>query len=189
MATLATLPDQFVEYLLCRLIRAAGGVPGRIRMQKALYLLGAQGRPLFSDFFIHRRGPYSPALANTLALLVQEDLLKEKPEQLTADPDVVQYRYSLSHTGEKALKSFEAMPGVRQWEKLGMKYERMFVQLANRNVRELELAATVLYWTRNGYTWDEAVKITADLKASKPSSPEFQCALDVARKVCKSKRR
>jgi hypothetical protein len=119
---------------------------------------------------------------------VQEHLLTEDPEQLSPDPDVVQYRYRLSDTGKQALKRFEAMPGVRQWEKLGMKYERMFVQLANRKVRELELAASVLYWIRNGYTSDEAVKITADLKASEPSSPELQGALDVARKVCKSKR-
>lgn len=183
MVTLPNLPEQSVEYLLCRFLRAAGEVRGRIRMQKAVYLLGARRRPLFGDFFFHLRGPYSPALSNTLALLAKEGLVAETAEQLSADPDVVQYRYQLSDIGRRAVEQFETQPAASELLELGDEYEPVFVRLVKHTVRELELAASMLYWLLNGYNADDALKITADLKACAPDSPDFVSAVDLARKA------
>jgi len=181
MARLRRVPQEHLEYLLCRFIRAAGQVQGRIRMQKVTFLLGAQGLPLFTDYFYHLRGPYSPALANTLGRLVDQGLIDE--ERVDVAPDMVRYDYRLSGHGAQVLEGFEPHPLVRGAVALGKDYEPRFLELVRRSVRELELAATVIYWTQLGYDLEEATQMTADLKSTTRDAAELKAALTIAREV------
>lgn len=181
MATLRRVPQEHLQYLLCRFIRAAGEVQGRIRMQKVTFLLGAQGRPLFTDYFYHLRGPYSRALANTLGGLVHQGLIDE--ERVDVAPDMVRYDYRLSDHGAQVLEGFESHPLVRGAVALGKDCEPHFLELVRRSVRELELAATVIYWTRLGYDLEEATQMTADLKGTTRDAGELKAALTIAREV------
>jgi len=179
MATLRRVPPEYVDYLLCRFIRAAGEVSGRIRMQKVAFLLGVGGAPLFQDYFYHLRGPYSPALANAVGRLVDQGLIDERAEELR--PDVLQYRYKITQRGEECLQRFEAHPSVEDGVGLGNSYEPRFKELVRRNARELELAATVAYWKEQGYDWDKAIDITADLKRERKDSTALTNAALLAR--------
>lgn len=181
MATPRTEQEEHVEYLLCRFIRAAGEVKGRIRMQKTVFLLGAEGLALFRDYFYHLRGPYSPALANTLGRLADHGLVDETPERI-AD-DMVQYRYRLSERGAQVLDRFESHPLGHGAATLGNQYEERFSELAQRAARELELAATVVYWRQFGYSLRQAASITADLKDSSPQRREFRDAMKLVREA------
>lgn len=181
MAQQVPAAQEFADYLLCRFVRAAGEVGGRMRMQKAVFLLGAQETPMFVDYFFHLRGPYSPALAGTLGYLVNQGLVTEQAEELA--PDILQYSYRLTADGKEVLRKFEAHPSVRHAVALGKRYEQRFVSLVQRDVRELELAATVVYWRRLGYGHEHAVRITAQLKGAKPACPEFRKAMKIVHEV------
>ena len=183
MPALERLPQQYIEYLLCRFIRDAGEVQGRIRVQKAVFLVGAEKVPLFTDFFYHLRGPYSPGLARALGRLVDQGLIDERPEPIGPDPETVQYRYRLSEDGGKVLEWFGSRPVVHGAVQLGDDCTPAFVRLVARKVPELELAATLVYWKQQGYEWDQAVEITADLKKSARESAQFNNALALAKRT------
>lgn len=175
------LPQEYVDYLICRFIYAAGQVKGRIRMQKAAFLLGTAGLPLFQDFFFHLRGPYSPALANTLGELVDSALLHEQREEL--GPEVVRYNYQLTEVGAAVLKDFEAHPSVRQAVDLGDHFQPQFVKFVGFEVRRLELSSSLLYWRGLDYDWDEAAAMTANLKGTNLGSTEMQEARRLAEDI------
>jgi len=188
MAKVRRVPQEYVEYLLCRFIREAGEVQGRIRMHKAVFLLGAQGLPLFTDFFFHLRGPYSLALARALDRLVDQELIDEEAEQVGSDPEMVRYRYRLSSQGDKVLSRFESPPWsshpmVGGAVSLGNNYAPRFLKLVELKVRDLELAAAVTYWNQQGYSWEEATHITADLKRCSPEGQELAGAVRFAKGI------
>ena len=165
------MPREYADYLLCRFIRAADRVEGRIRMQKATFLLAPAGLRLFQDYFFHLRGPYSPALANTMGELVDQGLLKEDREELS--PEFFRYDYQLSPLGGEVIDAFESHPLAVEAKELGDAHEARFVDLARRDVRQLELASSLLYWRDLGYDWDETLAMTAAAKRATARSPEM----------------
>jgi len=182
MSALRRIPQEYVEYLLCRFVREAEEVQGRIRMQKVVFLVGEGDCPLFNDYFYHLRGPYSPALARTLGRLVDNGLLDEQTEDLGAER--VQYHYKLSDRGGQVLERFERHQFLRGAVDLGNRYVPRFLGLASHRVRELELAATLAYWKKQGYSWKEAADITAELKAATQGSDELVSAKQLATEAC-----
>jgi len=169
--------EVLAEYLLCRLVRDAGEVKGRVRMQKAVYLTGLRLGPLFDDYFFHLRGPYSPALSRSLRTLVAAGLIREREEPLSPQGGMIGYCYRPTPDGEQALKDFESLPTTRELVQRGAEYSEIFTNLVKREVRVLELAASILYWMRKGHDEEEAKRITIGLKACQPQELPFQKAV------------
>ncbi len=82
------------ELKLARVVDACGGIDGRVKMQKIVYLLKVLGYDLpYDDFRIRQQGPFSRAVACDTDTLRGAEILIEEPEPLAEN--VVQYSYSV----------------------------------------------------------------------------------------------
>ncbi len=89
------------EMKLARVIDACGGVDGRVKMQKIVYLLRMIGYDLpYNDFTIRQLGPFSRAVACDTDLLRSAGVVQETREEISESPGepVVQYSYAVQET-------------------------------------------------------------------------------------------
>jgi uncharacterized protein YwgA len=139
---------EFDEMKLARVIDACGGVDGRVKMQKIVYLLKAMGYDLpFDDFRIRQLGPYSRAVAVSTDLLTAAGFVEETVEQLPRNEfgePVQQYSYTLSESIKPLLrKHFDVLapPGKPELDTVA-------TRLKGHDRAVLEVAATKIYLQR-----------------------------------------
>ncbi len=136
------------ELKLARVVDACGGIDGRVKMQKIVYLLMAMGYELpFDDFTIRQLGPYSRAVACATDTLHGAGILAEKPDTLGDTPEgrtVVQYSYTVRDQVAPLIREhFDVLvpKGRPQLDDIGR-------ELREQDRKVLEVAATRLFLER-----------------------------------------
>lgn len=85
------------EMKLARVVDACGGIDGRVKMQKIVYLLTVMGYDLpYDDFTIRQQGPFSRAVACAADTLKGAEILQETPSDLgtsSSGEPMVRYSY------------------------------------------------------------------------------------------------
>jgi hypothetical protein len=133
------------DLLLAGTVGAAGGVEGRIKLQKMVYLLRQMGFDLgFRDFVVWNYGPFSSDLASTLNR-ISPDLIDEKAEHPGPDahsPEpVTRYDYTVRSSLLPLLERIlSAQFGSRAGDLRGLARE-----LSQEHFRVLEVAATAVF--------------------------------------------
>lgn len=164
---------EFDEMKLARVIDACGGVDGRVKLQKIVYLLKAMGYELpFDDFWIRQYGPYSRAVACSVDLLTSAGFVDESQAGLSImNPDgeqAKQYSYNVRDSIKPLLTSHFDVPPPKGKPKL----EEVASALRRVDRAPLEVAATKLFLEReDGLAGDE---LDAELRRLKGHlSPHF----------------
>lgn len=166
----------FSDYgLIARLVDMAGGIDGRKKLQKLVFILKHVGVPFTEDFRFHLYGPYSEALAAKVVEMVELGVLTEaKVETPNGFPT---YRYALKPGHRTALLD----PGA--YRALDA-YQDLIEELASMDARRLELLATLLYLRDHGYGVAQLPAKVRDLKAEQEfSDEEIHRAIDLMRQV------
>jgi uncharacterized protein YwgA len=138
--------SDFEEMKLARVIDASGGIDGRVKMQKIVYLLRAMGYDLpFDDFRIRQHGPYSRAVACAADLLSDVGFVREKLEPLEIVNDLGEqanrYSYELEERASTLAKThFKVEPPHGK-----PSIDEVAPKLKARDRRVLEVAATKVY--------------------------------------------
>jgi uncharacterized protein YwgA len=169
------------DYVLLELLDRLGGVQGRKKLQKLAYIAKLEGAPLDDEFFFHYYGPYSSGLASRVDQLVEGKLLAEKAHAL-AVAEGVEYGYEATDAAREFLDAVR--PNVPEAFRQAM--ERGIgraAALKDRDVFELELASTLLYWRNKVHSWDEAEAITERRKHADRRSEPFKKARQIASEV------
>ena len=144
----------FDEFKLARVIDACGGVDGRVKMQKIVYLLWAMDYDLpFDDFVIRQHGPFSRAVAWATDALTGAEIVAETHESFGNSTDgepIRQYSYRLREEIAPLIRdSFEvAAPPDKP------KLDDIAPRLKGHDRAVLEVAATRVYLSREGLTGD-----------------------------------
>jgi uncharacterized protein len=161
------------DYRLLKMIDAADGIDGRKRLQKLIYLLQIEGFATEDGFFLHYYGPYSSDLAARIDDLSRRDKLLEQTEP---------YRYTVQPEARTQLEQYDGMLRERAPEELETVdgWAVRFRELKAKPVRELELAATMVYWREWGTDWDEAERNTSRAKGVGPDDAGFRAARQLA---------
>ncbi|MGC8560429.1 MAG: hypothetical protein ACP5O1_07090 [Phycisphaerae bacterium] len=169
-------------YHLAKIINWApdGELRSRKRMQKIIFLLQSAGcAALDADFILHHYGPYSQDVAALTDQMVSAELLVEKEEPTQLSGSV--YSYRLSETVKSSLEKFEGEEtGKRMAEEMEAFRDRA-VKLIETDLRELEYAATAIYFRRHGADWNDAWRKTAEFKKIDSSNPALQGAVELAK--------
>jgi uncharacterized protein len=149
------------RYHLAKLVNWAGMLKSRKRLQKVVFLLQAGGCPLGADFFLHHYGPYSEDVARLTDEMVRENLLIETSE---GQPGFERYNYRLS---DETSRQLSALDGSAQGEKLKAElaaFEAKARSFLAAELKELEYAATIVYFKQQGYDWPVAVEKATTFK-------------------------
>lgn len=144
---------------LLKLIRGSGGeVEGRVRLQKAAFLLGSRGIVDFDpkEFVYHHHGPYSRLLSDTLHQAVSFGLVEERRESFS--DDMARYTYRLTDGG---LSFLQDVAGEKDAD-----ISAIAEPMRNFHWRSLELAATIAFLEQHGDARNrhDAVEMAVDLK-------------------------
>jgi len=139
---------EFDEMKLARVIDACGGVDGRVKMQKIVYLLKAMGYELpFNDFRIRQLGPFSRAVACSTDTLKSAGFIEETPENLgtnEAGEQVQQFSYKVSNSIKALLKEHFDIPKPQGKPNI----ETIAVEMKRHDRAVLEVAATKIFLQR-----------------------------------------
>jgi uncharacterized protein YwgA len=169
-------------YHLAKIIEwsPAGKLRSRKRMQKIIYLLQSAGCAAFdADFILHHYGPYSQDVAALTDQMVSGGLLLEKEEPNQSSGSV--YSYRLSEAAKNSLEKFEGEETGKRMAAEMEAFRDSAVELLKADLKEVEYAATVIYFYRQRRDWDDAAGKTAKFKKIDRSNPALQRALKLAR--------
>ena len=168
------------DYALLELIDRLGGVQGRKRLQKLVYLAKQRDLPIDDDFSFHYYGPYSSTLAARVDQLTQAEYLKEEKHE-QGDPKIVEYAYAIAEKGEEWVQTVRksAPDDFRARLKSGLVHADSLNK--QPQVFVLELASTILYWRNQGYSWSDAEETTLRRKHAVRDTTVFQDACQIAR--------
>ncbi|MBB5174128.1 YwgA family protein [Texcoconibacillus texcoconensis] len=119
---------------LLTLIRQAGEVVGRKKLQKLVYIAKKMNLPIYERYQFHIYGPYSEELTLRIEEMCNLGFLHEQQE---AKSNYIQYRYSLSEEGDKFLS-------MAPYER--PKHQELIETLNEQSAKFLELVSTVLYF-------------------------------------------
>ncbi len=174
------------DYVLLELLNRLGGVQGRKKLQKLVYIAKLDGVPLEDDFFFHHYGPYSCGLAARVDQLVETGLLTENTRHLSI-ADGVEYGYQLTEKARSFLNDVqkEVPPTLQRSLDSGFPPT---IALKDRDVFQLELAATLLYWLEKGHPWEEAEGITQQRKNADLNSTAFKEAKLIAKDIWETRK-
>lgn len=132
---------------LLSLLKIAGEIDGRTKLQKIAYILKNNGVNFEEDFKYHYYGPYSGDLQLELDELIDNDVIIEKG----SNP----YLYRLNYDY------------FRQIDESNLKDKKeLILFLTKQHYRDLELVATIYYLLNQGYTGKALVN---KLKILKPN--------------------
>lgn len=162
------------RYQLATLVKWAGTLNTRKRLQKVVYLLQAAGCELDVEYSLHHYGPYSPDVASLTDEMVRAGLLCEEKKLNMAG---TWFSYRLSDSAREQLETLEQ--GVSHSTRLGDlgKQESLARKLlAESNLAKLEFAATIAYFhaRKPAEGWDKARESTAKFKRQEASG-ELMC--------------
>jgi len=174
------------DYVLLELLDRLGGVQGRKKLQKLVYIAKLQGAPIEDEFFFHYYGPYSSGLASRVDQLVEAKLLDETARPLAVARGA-EYIYRQTDAARTFLKKVRVSVPPRFQEAMERGISRA-AELKDREVFQLELASTLLYWRDKGHTWEEAEAITRQRKHADPDSPAFKEARKIAEDAWNARR-
>lgn len=168
------------RYLLAKLIQWAGhdGVSGRKRLQKVVFFLQQAGLQTGAEYTLHHYGPYSRDVAETCDELVSSGLVSEKAEH---NPVGVQYGYALTSRGESAIEQTEHR--VPRCVATTNAYKSLAEELLRRELWELELGSTILFFRGKANDWTEATRRACEFKRVPPADATVMAAESVAKKV------
>jgi uncharacterized protein YwgA len=148
----------YEEMYLARIIDAAGGIDGRVKMQKIVYLLTLMGyRVPYNDFTIRQQGPFSRAVAVAADTLKGGEVLDETESSLGNDQQgkqVVQYGYRVREALAPLIRQHfdvAAPPGKPSVDEVAR-----YLKAKDRAV--LEVAATRLYLEKEDKLSGEALE-------------------------------
>jgi uncharacterized protein YwgA len=133
----------------------------RKRLQKVAYLLQAAGCPFDDDFGLHHFGPYSFEVAERADEMTNLGLLREERVSNFAGH---QYNYALAEETKARLVDLEATPAGRASAEELAPYEARAKELLSRDVRELEVAATIAFFRQQGFSRPEALTQACNFK-------------------------
>ncbi|HKQ50445.1 MAG TPA: hypothetical protein VJZ71_20400 [Phycisphaerae bacterium] len=165
----------FDEMKLARVIDACGGVDGRVKMQKIVYLLKAMGYGLpFDDFRIRQLGPFSRAVACSTDTLKAAGFVEER---LTVLPGpggqpLEQFSYKVSDSIKPLLKKHFDIPKPSGKPKI----ETAAVELRGHDRAVLEVAATKVFLQREDKLKGDT--LVAELKRLKGHLANRFCEAD-----------
>jgi uncharacterized protein YwgA len=168
------------RYQLAKLVQWAGKLRTRKRMQKVAYLLQAAGLPLAEDYRLHRFGPYSQEVAQLSDEMVQLGVLQEECVGNTAGQ---QYNYVLTEDAKEKLTEMEATPDGKQAADAMAPFETQARQLFSADLRELEVASTIVYFRRQGYDGPTALEKTCRFKCLRSEDGLIKRAEKLARQI------
>lgn len=148
------------ELKLARVVDACGGIDGRVKMQKIVYLLKVMGYDLpYDDFRIRQQGPFSRAVACDADTLRGAEILIEVRKEL--DDGVEQYSYSVrDEVAPLVRKHFDvaAPPNAPSLEEICQ-------ELKGNDRAVLEVAATKVFLEREPELQDD--ELDAEIKRLK----------------------
>ncbi len=156
------------EDIVAAILAAAGGsLTGRVRLQKAVYLLDQLGFGSGLSFDYHHYGPYSRDLDNATADAKAFGLIEERFEQRQSDGATF------------SIFSLKGEPKEDAYGALGAKKVRELTRLfAETNVTVLELAATIHWLCRVEKSPDWRSEITKR-KGVKVQGGRLEKAIDL----------
>lgn len=133
------------------LIRDAGEVIGRKKLQKIIYIAKKANFPFQERYNFHFYGPYSEELTLRIEEMCNLGFVHETKEKKGG---YYQYRYSLSEEGTKFLSiSNMDMPNLKEFT----------LNINEKSSRFLELVSTLLYF--DDLTKDEMIEKVHTVKA------------------------
>lgn len=174
------------RYELAKLVTWADTLHSRKRLQKVVFLLQAAGCPLEADFILHHFGPYSEHVSRLTDELVRLDLLKEAATDNTVGQ---QYSYRLSEQAGEKMRHLEESEEGRPMAQKMAPFENLAKSLLREDLKDLELAATVMYFRRQGLDWPQATEKACTFKKVPADGPLAGRAAALARSVEESARK
>jgi uncharacterized protein len=157
------------RYQLARIVNWAGTFHSRKRMQKLIFLLQAAGCPLDADYDLHHYGPYSQDVARLTDEMVQMKLLNERTEP---HPYGQQYSYVLSEDASRQISEYESSPRGSDPARTMAGFRELAQKLYQTDLKELEVASTIVFFRKQGHDWPIAVQKTRVFK-NLPSDTPF----------------
>jgi uncharacterized protein len=168
------------RYQLAKIVDWAGTLHSRKRLQKVVYLLQEAGCPLQADYTLHHYGPYSQELARLTDEMVRSSLLEENSETTSFG---VQYSYRLPEKTRRKLNEYERSPQSRDSLGIMASFQKKAKSLIDAELKDLEIAATLVYFHRQDGNWSLAAEKTRQFKNLPAGSPLLQRAEDLAKQV------
>lgn len=170
------------KYQLAKIVEWAGSLKTRKRLQKVVYLLQAAGCDLGADFRLHYYGPYSEEVATVTDDLVRKNLLSEQPQGNVAG---TQYEYALTDLAKDQLAEAENKAAGRKAGEALAPFEALARSLLRKDLKQLEVAATIAYFKRKEASWQKAVENACRFKSLPPGSPVVETATELAKQILK----
>jgi uncharacterized protein YwgA len=168
------------RYQLAKLISWAGTLHSRKRMQKVVFMLKAAGFPTDAEYRLHHFGPYSDDVAHLADEMTQADLLDEHED---ASGFSNSYDYRLSAKANAALVQFEATPRGESEAAALAAHHGLAMRLFEADLKDLEYAATLVYFRKRGAPWPEAIDKTCEFKKLRKKSLAIRRAEALAREI------
>jgi uncharacterized protein YwgA len=168
------------RYQLAKLVQWAGKLRTRKRLQKVVYLLQAAGCPLDDEFGLHLFGPYSQTVAERTDEMTNLGLLQE---ECTGNVAGQQFNYALTDDAKTRLAALESTPHGQAWARELAPFEGQAKEFLATELRELEVAATIAFFRRQGHEWPEAVTFACSFKGLTTKDELVQRAEALARTV------
>jgi uncharacterized protein YwgA len=172
------------RYQLATLVRWAGTLHSRKRLQKVIFLLQAAGCDLQEEFILHHYGPYSPDVASLTDKMVHEDLLREDRSVNTLGGR--SFSYKLTGSADQQMEQLENDGAHSQLLGVLAEHEDLARRLLQeQNLQKLEYAATIAFFhaRQPGEGWARARESAAKFKQQSPQGPIMleaeQLALEV----------
>jgi hypothetical protein len=104
-------------------------------------------------------------------------------ENATSNAVGQQYSYSLSESAHRSLDDFEATPAGRTQAAALDPILSKSQWLLQADLRDLEYAATIVFFRKQGHDWPVAIEKMCQFKGLTVGSPVVERADDLARKV------
>lgn len=168
------------RYQLAKIVDWAGTLQSRKRMQKVASLLQTNGCPIEADFNLHHYGPYSQEVSRLSDEMVQAKMLEEWSVPNMAGQ---QYSYKVSDDARHRVAEFEAHPDGSLQARRMAPFEGLARELLRMDLRELEVASTIVFFRNQGHGWPVAVEKTCQFKGLPPGTPFLPKAEELARRI------
>ena len=168
------------RYQRAKIVEWAGSLETRKRVQKVVYLLQVAGCPLEADYTLHHYGPYSQDVARLTDEMVQASLLTEKMASIAVGQ---QYSYSLSEKARRSLADYESTPAGRARSTFLAAFLSKSRWLLQADLRDLEYAATIVFFRQQGHDCPAAVEKMCHFKGLTSAGKEVERADALARLV------